>query len=119
MPHPKQALSSFGVALREAATKIHTATREIARREDEAASWIQRFIHREIAQRTRTRDAAYWDATFPGLTNSERAERRIARMLTRATVAGVAAAAGASGAELLSMTSQGSLSLAAIPLGLA
>ena len=119
MPHPKQALSIVGTALREAATKIHTATRELSRREDEAASWIQRFIYREISERTRTRDSSYWDATFPGLTASERAERRIQRMLTRATVAGAAAAAGASGAELLSMMSEGTLSFAALPLGLA
>jgi len=118
MPYP-QAISTVGTALREAATKIHTATRELARREDEAASWIQRFIHREIAQRTRTRDASYWDTVFPDLSPSQRAERRIGRMLTRSTVAGVAAAAGASSAEVLSMTTQGSLSLAAIPLGLA
>lgn len=118
MPDSLHPFQNFGVALREAATKIHTATRELSRRENEAASWIQRFIHREIEQRTHTRDAAHWDALFPGLTASARAQRRIERMLTRATVAGVAAAAGASTAEVLSLTTQGVSSFAAIPLGL-
>lgn len=119
MAHTKQALSTLATALREAAIKINTAAREIAPRQDEAASWMQRFIYGEIAQRSRTRDAAYWDATFPGLSAPERAERRISRMLTRATVAGVVAAGSATGAELLSIGSEGTLSLAALPLGLA
>jgi tellurite resistance protein len=79
---------------------------------------MQRFIHKEIEQRTRTRDAAYWDATFPGLTRAERAQKRIDRMLVRGTVAGVAAAAGASAAELMSIWSQGGAGLLAAPLGL-
>ena len=105
------------VAVQEAAVKIHTAVRELKRREDEAASWMQRFILKEIEQRTRTRDAAYWDATFPGLTPAERAARRIDRMLVRGTVAGVAAAAGASAAELMSMWTQGAAAIAAAPMG--
>lgn len=112
-------LSDVATALREAGTKIRTATREIRRREDEAASWIQRFIYHETEQRAQTRAAAYWDALFPGLTPEERARRRIDRMLTRATIAGVAAAAGATGAELLSLTTDGVGSVAAVPLGLA
>ena len=106
------------IAVQEAGTKIHTAVRELKRREDEAASWMQRFILKEIEQRTRTRDTAYWDATFPGLTPAQRAEKRIDRMLVRGTVAGVAAAAGASAAELMSMWTQGAATLAAAPLGL-
>ena len=111
-------LGRAAVAVQEAGTKIHTAVRELKRREDEAASWMQRFIHKEIEQRTRTRDTAYWDAIFPGLSAPERAKRRIDRMLVRGTIAGVAAAAGASAAELMSMYTQGTATLAAAPLGL-
>jgi len=111
-------LSNFGTALREAGTKISTATRELKRREDDASSWMQRFIQREIEQRARTRGMEYWDKQFPGLAADERARRRIRRMLTRATVAGVAAAAGASTAEVLSIVGEGVGSFAAIPLGL-
>ena len=113
--------SLFGgaaLAVREAGTKIGTAVRELTRRENEAASWMQRFIHGEIENRTRTRDAAYWDAIFPGLTPAERAQKRIDRMLVRGTIAGVAAAAGASAAELMSVWSQGTATLLAAPLGL-
>jgi len=110
-------LGRAAIAVQEAGTKIHTAVRELKRREDEAASWMQRFILKEIEQRTRTRDAAYWDAIFPGLPPAERAARRIDRMLVRGTVAGVAAAAGASAAELMSMWTQGAAALAAAPLG--
>jgi|GEM_PF-2167799 len=106
------------IAVQEAGVKIHTAVRELKRREDEAASWMQRFILKEIEQRTRTRDATYWDAIFPGLTPAERAGRRIDRMLVRGTVAGVAAAAGASAAELMSMWTHGAATIAAAPLGL-
>lgn len=113
------ALFNFNVALREAGTKIHTATRELKRREDEASSWMQRFISREIEERARTRDAVYWDLVFPGLAAPERAQHRIHRMLTRATVASVAAAAGATAAELLSVATEGVGTLAAVPLGLA
>jgi tellurite resistance protein len=111
-------LSNFGIALREAGVKIHTAYRELERKEDEASSWMQRFIYREIEQRTRTRGAAYWDEQFPGRTPEQRAQARIRRMLTRATVAGVGAAAGASTAEVLSIVGEGITALGAIPLGL-
>jgi tellurite resistance protein len=113
-----KALANLGTALREAGTKIATAVGELNRREEEAGSWMQRFIHREIEHRTRTRGPAYWDAMFPGLTPEERAQRRIQRMITRATIAGVAAAGGASTAEVMSLVTQGVGSLAAIPLGL-
>jgi tellurite resistance protein len=113
-----KALSNLGIALREAGVKIHTAYREIERKEDEASSWMQRFIYREIEQRTSTRGAAYWDELFPGLSPEQRAQARIRRMLTRATVAGVAAAAGASTAEVLSIAGKGLTALGAIPLGL-
>jgi tellurite resistance protein len=112
------AVFNLGTALREAGTKIHTALREIKRREDEASSWMQRFIAREIEERTRTRGAAYWDAVFPGLSPEERAEKRIGRMIVRATVAGTLAAAGASSAEVLSIVSEGVGTVAAIPVGL-
>jgi tellurite resistance protein len=112
------ALGHVAIAIREAGTKIRTALHELRRREDAAASWMQRFIHREIEQRAQTRDAAYWDQIFPGLSPAERAQRRIDRMLTRATVAGVAAAAGASAAELISMSTEGAATLAAAPVGL-
>lgn len=121
MPNLLQASALVGraaIAVQEAGVKIHTAVRELKRREDEAASWMQRFILKEIEQRTRTRDAAYWDAAFPGLTPEQRASHRIDRMLVRGTVAGVAAAAGASAAELMSMWTQGAATLAAAPLGL-
>lgn len=111
-------LGHAAIAIREAGTKIRTAVREVKRREDEATSWMQRFIHKEIEERTHTRDAAYWDMIFPGLSPSERAQRRIDRMLTRATIAGVAAAAGASAAELMSMLTEGAAGLWAAPLGL-
>lgn len=117
MTSPRGALSSFGVALREAGIKIHTAYREIERREDEASSWVQRFIYREIGQRTSTRGAEYWDQQFPGLSPEARAQARIRRMLTRSTVAGVTAAAGASAAEVLSVAGKGATTLAAVPLG--
>jgi hypothetical protein len=81
--HSTTALSNLGTALREAGTKIGTAVRELSRREDEAASWMQRFIHREIEHRTR--GPAYWDALFSGLTPEQRAQQR---MITRATIAG-------------------------------
>jgi tellurite resistance protein len=112
-------LSILGTALREAGTKINTAVRELKQRDDEAANWMQRFILREVEQRTHTRGTAYWDAQFPGLTSEQRAERRIQRMLTRATVAGVAAAAGATAAEIMSLVTEGMGTLVAIPLGLA
>jgi tellurite resistance protein len=111
-------LSNASTALREAATKIHTAVSEIQRREDEASSWMQRFILREIEQRTLTRGTAYWDAVFPGLAPEQRATQRIGRMLTRATVAGVAAAAGASSAEVLSVATDGAATAVAVPLGI-
>lgn len=111
-------LGHVAIAVREAGTKIRTAVREIRRREDEAASWMQRFIYKELEQRTSTRDAAYWDQIFPGLTPSERAQRRIDRMVVRATIAGVGAAAGASAAELMSLWTEGAATLAAGPLGL-
>jgi tellurite resistance protein len=111
-------LSNLGTALFEAITKINTAVREVKRREDEASIWMQRFIYREIEQRTRTRGPEYWDAQFPGLSPQERAQRRIRRMLTRATVAGVTAAAGASTAEVLSIVGNGPGTLVAAPLGL-
>jgi tellurite resistance protein len=117
--HSTAALSDLGTALREAGTKIGTAVRELKRREDEATSWMQRFIHREIEHRTRTRGPAYWDALFPGLTPEQRAQQRMQRMITRATIAGVAAAGGASSAELMSLVGQGPVTLAAVPLGLA
>lgn len=119
MTQSATALSNFGIALREAGVKIHTAYRELERREDEASSWMQRFIYREIEQRTSTRGAAYWDAMFPGLSPEQRARARMQRMLTRATVAGLAAAAGATSAELLSITGKGLTALGAVPLGLA
>jgi tellurite resistance protein len=114
-----KAIVNFGVALREAGVKIGTAYREIQRREDEASSWMQRFIYREIEQRTRTRGAGYWDEMFPRLSSEQRARQRIRRMLTRSTVAGVAAAAGASAAEVLSIVGEGVTALGAVPLGLA
>lgn len=119
MSHSSKALSNFGIALREAGVKIHTAYRELERREDEASSWVQRFIYSEIEQRTRTRGQAYWDELFPGLSPEQRAQKRIKRMLTRSTVAGVAAAAGASAAEVLSIVGEGIAALGAVPLGLA
>jgi tellurite resistance protein len=111
-------LGRAAIAVQEAGVKVRTAVRELKRREDEAASFMQRFILKEIEQRTRTRDTAYWDAAFPGLTAAERASRRIDRMLVRSTVAGVAAAAAASAAELMSMWTQGAAALAAAPLGI-
>jgi len=114
-----KAIVNFGVALREAGVKIGTAYRELERREDEASSWMQRFIYREIEERTRTRGAGYWDEMFPRLSPEQRARRRIRRMLTRSTVAGVAAAAGASAAEVLSIVGEGVTALGAVPLGLA
>jgi len=113
-----KAISNFGIALREAGVKIHTAYRELERKEDEASSWMQRFIYREIEQRTSTRGASYWDEQFPRMSAEERARARIRRMLTRATVAGVAAAAGASTAEVLSIVGKGVAAFGAIPLGL-
>ena len=83
MAQSAKAIVNFGVALREAGVKIGTAYREIERREDEASSWMQRFIYREIEQRTRTRGARYWDELFPGLSPEQRARQRIRRMLTR------------------------------------
>jgi tellurite resistance protein len=112
------ALSNLGTALREAGTKINTAVRELKRREDDASNWMQRFIYREIEQRSRTRGMDHWDRLFPGLAAEERARRRIRRMLTRATVAGVAAAAGASTAEVLSIVGEGLSAFVAIPFGL-
>jgi tellurite resistance protein len=114
-PNP---LANLATALREAGTKINTAVRELRQREDEAASWMQRFIYREVEQRTLTRGTAYWDVQFPGLTPDQRAEKRIQRMLTRATVAGVAAAAGATTAEVMSLLSEGAVALVAVPIGL-
>lgn len=111
-------LTNLGTALREAGVKIATAAREFTRREDEASRWMQRFIYREIEQRTRTRGPTYWDAQFPGLSPAERAQIRIHRMLTRATVAGVAAAGGATGAEIMSLVGNGAGALAGFPLGL-
>ncbi|HTV23410.1 MAG TPA: hypothetical protein VMG12_32195 [Polyangiaceae bacterium] len=118
MSQSSKALSNFGIALREAGVKIHTAYRELERKEDEASSWMQRFIYREVEQRTSTRGPDYWNDQFPGLTAEERAQARIRRMLTRATVAGVAAAAGASTAEVLSIIGKGVTALGAVPLGL-
>jgi tellurite resistance protein len=114
----KKALASFAVALQEAGVKIQTAYRELERKEDEASVWMQRFIYREVEQRTRTRGAAYWDEQFPGLSAEARAHARMRRMLTRATVAGVASAAGASTAEVLSIAGEGVSALGAVPLGL-
>jgi tellurite resistance protein len=111
-------LTNLGTALHEAGTKITTAVRELTRREDEASKWMQRFIYREIEERTRTRGPAYWDAQFPGLSPPERAQMRIQRMLTRATVAGIAAAGGATTAELMSLVGSGAGALAGFPLGL-
>jgi tellurite resistance protein len=119
IPSPMLALSAVTSALREAGIKIHVAAREIVRGEDQASTWVQRFIYREIEDRARTRGPAYWDEVFPGLPPDERAERRIRRMVTRATVAGVAAAAGATAAEVLSTGSNGTTALLAIPLGVA
>ena len=118
MSPPSAALANLGTALREAGTKINTAVRELKRREDEASNWMQRFIYREIEQRSHTRGMDHWDRLFPGLPAEERARRRIARMLTRATVAGVTAAAGASTAEVLSIVGEGVSAFAAVPLGL-
>lgn len=118
MSLPSNAISNLGIALREAGVKIHTAYRELERKEDEASSWVQRFIYREIEQRTSTRGASYWDEQFPGLSPEQRAQARIRRMLTRATVAGVAAAAGASSAEVLSIVGKGLTAVGAVPLGL-
>jgi len=112
------AAGALGTALKEAAVKINTALREIARREDVEHTWVQRIIYREIEQRARTRGPEYWDAHFPGLLPPARAQRRIRRMLTRATVAGVAAAASASTAEVLSLVSESSAAPVALPLGL-
>lgn len=112
-------MSNLGVALFEASTKINTALRGLKQREDEASTWMQRFIGREVEQRSRTRGAEYWDRVFPGLPVEERAQRRIQRMLTRATVAGISAAAGASTAEVLSVASEGLGAIAAVPLGMA
>jgi uncharacterized protein (DUF697 family) len=112
-------LTNFGTALREAGTKINTAVRELRQRDDEAANWMQRFIYREIEHRTRTRGSEYWNAQFPDLAPDQRAEKRIGRMLTRATVAGVAAAAGATTAEVISIATEGTGAVVAVPLGLA
>lgn len=112
-------LWNLTVALREAGTKIHTAVRELRQREDEAGSWMQRFIYREVEERTNTRGAAYWNAEYPDLSPEERAQARIQRMLTRATIAGVAAAAGATAAEMFSLATEGPGAVVAIPLGLA
>jgi tellurite resistance protein len=119
MPHRSMtALSNVATAVREAGTKISTAVGELQRREDAASSWMQRFILREIEHRSSTRGKAYWDAIFPGLAPEQRATQRIGRMLTRATVAGVAAAAGASSAEVLSITTDGAATAAAVPIGI-
>jgi hypothetical protein len=67
------ALANFGIALREAGTKINTAVRGLRQREDEAGSWMQRFIYREVEERARTRGMAYWDQMFPGLSAEARA----------------------------------------------
>src|SRR5919204_2176478 len=111
------ALSTFTTAVREAGTKINAAARVIVRGEDEANTWVHRFIYREIEDRVRTRGPSYWDEIFPGLPPTERAERRIRRMVTRATACGVVAAAGASTAEVLSLAPDARLALVAIPLG--
>jgi hypothetical protein len=112
------AVFNLGTALREAGTKISNALRELKRQEDEASSWMQRFIAREIEERTRTRGPAYWDTVFPGLAPEARAEKRIGRMITRATVAGTLAAAGASSAEVLSIVSEGAGAALAVPIGI-
>jgi hypothetical protein len=112
------AVFNLGTALREAGTKISNALRELKRQEDEASSWMQRFIAREIEERTSTRGPAYWDKVFPGLSPQARAEKRIGRMITRATVAGTLAAAGASSAEVLSIVSEGFGTALAVPIGL-
>jgi tellurite resistance protein len=111
-------MSNLGVALFEASTKINTALRGLKQRENEASTWMQRFIGREVEQRSRTRGADYWDRVFPGLPAEERARRRIRRMLTRATVAGVSAASGASAAEVLSVAGDGLGAVAGVPLGM-
>ena len=112
-------VGELGVALREAGTKVRTAVRELRRGENEASSYLHRFIEHELEQRLEQRSRAYWDQLFPGLPPEERAVRRIRRMLTRATVAGVVAGAGASAAELLSIVTDGTAAAAAVPLGLA
>ena len=112
------AVFNLGTALREAGTKISNALRELKQKEDEASSWMQRFIAREIEERTRTRGSAYWDTVFPGLSPEARAEKRIGRMITRATVAGTLAAAGASSAEVLSIVSDGVGAVVAVPVGI-
>ncbi|MET0410659.1 MAG: hypothetical protein ABW217_05160 [Polyangiaceae bacterium] len=118
MKRSTTAVFNLGTALREAGTKISNALRELKRQEDEASSWMQRFIAREIEERTSTRGAAYWDKVFPGLSPQARAEKRIGRMITRATVAGTLAAAGASSAEVLSIVSEGFGTALAVPIGL-
>jgi len=109
----------LGVALREAGVKVRTALREIRRHEDDASSFLHRFITRELEERAEQRGPAYWDQLFPGLAPEARAARRIRRMLTRATVAGVTAGAAASAAEVLSITTEGLAAAAAVPLGIA
>jgi tellurite resistance protein len=114
-----QTFSNFGTALLEAGTKINTAVQELRGSENAASIWMQRFIYREIEQRSVSRGPAYWDAQFPGLPPEQRAQVRMDRMLMRATVAGVAAAAGATTAEVISLTTQGMAALGAFPLAVA
>jgi tellurite resistance protein len=111
-------VAEVGVALREAGVKVRTAARELRRREDEASSYLHRFIAREVEERLEQRGPAYWDRLFPGLPPEARAARRIRRMLTRGTVAGIVAGAGASAAELLSIGGDGVAAAAAVPLGI-
>jgi tellurite resistance protein len=111
-------VAELGVALHEAGVKVRTAVRELRRHEDDAGSYLHRFIAREVEQRLERRGPAYWDQQFPGLPPEARAAARIRRMLTRATVAGVVAGAGATAAELLSIGSEGVAAAAAVPLGI-
>jgi len=104
-------------AVREAATKVRTAVREIAKKDPET-SWMQRVIYGEIALRAQTRGPAFWDDLYPGLSAEQRAAARIQRMIKRATLAGVAAASGASSTQILALVTDGLAVPIAVPAGM-
>ena len=71
LPASSARVVELGVALREAGIKIRTAVSELRRQEDDASSYLHRFIAREVEQRLDQRGPAYWDAMFEGMELAE------------------------------------------------
>lgn len=69
--------------------------------------WFRRLIDEHIRHHAGTRDAAHWEAVYPGMDMEARAAAEIARVARKSAVVGAVASVGASAGEIASLTTEG------------